>query len=189
MHISKIWIFTEQSFLLVYDLQSCRFQGSGVDWQSKHWKDFRSCLTLGISQMKMCWVIKDQTKDLTWKLGMKKLTLKNHLPLTWVVERDSTRHWKQRRGSLFGFTTSVIVKKELTGRIAEDAIYTDRVECLMRRTEAAAWGYCFQCSCSSRAIEQEWQGRGFNIDSFLFQCTWSLTWVIYWGLEVDPDGK
>lgn len=28
--------------------------------------------------MKMCWVIKDQTKDLPWELGMKKLTLKNH---------------------------------------------------------------------------------------------------------------
>lgn len=55
-----------------------------------------------------------------------------------MVERDSTRPWKQRRGSPFGFTTPIIVKQELIGRIAEDTIDTDRVGCLMRRTEAAA---------------------------------------------------
>lgn len=83
--------------------------------------------------MKVCLEVRAQTKDLTWELGMKSLTLKNYSPFTQVVERDSIRHWKQRRGVeiprfIIWVNNFIIDQKKCI----------DRVECLMRRNGATA---------------------------------------------------
>lgn len=87
-------------------------------------------------------MIRAQTKDLTLEVGMKKLTKIIHLLRKWFGETrlhiGSKGEKKKYPGSLFGLTTSGIDKKELIERLARDTIYTDRVECFMRRNEAAA---------------------------------------------------